>query len=947
MKELQQLINTLPDDIISDLMDLDEKDRYEVLMDLIASMENEEIPLEAETNESIYTPSGEKPIIISGGTSKKLSDNLDGATYELKGRTHKKGGIKMMLPEDAIVYSDKLKIEDTFKIYGKSFDKKSFKEASDFLSKKENKIIKTLKRKTKDGTADDVTLQSAEEQLAKLKIERDNLNDMQDEHLEEKEIRDYGKQVLEQFVYGGTLGEAFYENKLKHELTLRNNTSVEDSNSSSNITLNNYTGNEKVDFNNINYADKTIINKYANQPVEFIPQQSSINYHENQNYNFKKQDDLMLATFNSFKNAGLTDNQAFVFLGQIGRENSFNLKTLFGEHKDDANNKANLGIISFQKERRNNLVNFIKENGGEFEDKNETKLKPTVTNLDLMTKFIINEIQSEKEYSPTRVLFLGNPNVDIESGSNVLSTNYIRWRATDPKFNTKGWKNTNDFLKRANEVLKLKNIKQFNFGGRLKTISPKANNGWKADPYSINDYLYEQSGKQLKYTPDNLEGFREYVANNIGYTSEIKDIGSAKYNTGLLNALRSGNYNIADFYTDYNNGLNNGTSTSIPLNNNVNDNNSNQQFNVTTNGENIVNNNTSYVDPLLANNQNNSETIQNTNPFSINSSVKEEVNNNTSNIEVPIPNVNLGFVNTREEPTINYRNIINAPVDPNYIREEDSEEDSNINKSNKFSNFLNKINTTNLGQSLSEAGYALSRLNERVSPPRRRQINPYNPYIDMNTNVDTSSAQRQLDRAYLTTLMNTRGGGVGNSQLTQLQTNIANKYADVESQAAMQEQQFRNQKREAIFQFQNGVDQNNMQLDAQWEQQMNQANEVKRQQDSMTIDWLLNNQARRKEQQKGFEYSMIDKPYSYNPQTGRFDFDPKKAEEIIKYYELMNKYAQTNNSNSKLQEEIKKLKEKLEESEKSNSEKTDNSEYGYRIKDNIPKLRLRVNNIKY
>jgi hypothetical protein len=60
---------------------------------------------------------------------------------------------------------------------------------------------------------------------------------------------------------------------------------------------------------------------------------------------------------------GWSDNARLSFLGDMGRENSWNRKTIFGGHADPKNQAFNRGIISWQGDRRKKLDNYLKQQG--------------------------------------------------------------------------------------------------------------------------------------------------------------------------------------------------------------------------------------------------------------------------------------------------------------------------------------------------------------------------------------------------------------------------------------------------------------------------------------------------------------------------------------------------------------------------------------------------------
>ena len=64
-----------------------------------------------------------------------------------------------------------------------------------------------------------------------------------------------------------------------------------------------------------------------------------------------------------FKRLGYGPTARLSILGDIGRENGYNRNTIFGGHADPKNREFNRGIISWQKDRRVKLDNFLKKKG--------------------------------------------------------------------------------------------------------------------------------------------------------------------------------------------------------------------------------------------------------------------------------------------------------------------------------------------------------------------------------------------------------------------------------------------------------------------------------------------------------------------------------------------------------------------------------------------------------
>lgn len=157
---------------------------------------------------------------------------------------------------------------------------------------------------------------------------------------------------------------------------------------------------------------------------------------------------LMAMVLQGLKNAGLNDNQARIMAAEIGRENSFNPDVLFGYHTDQANKKLNVGMLSWQKDRGQAVANELRK-AGLLTNNGITRDQRSI---DVMAKFMVNEIKSNPAYASTKNAFLNNPNVDYATGSRVLGKNYIAWRYDDPKY-ASGHTNRDTFYKQLGGVV--------------------------------------------------------------------------------------------------------------------------------------------------------------------------------------------------------------------------------------------------------------------------------------------------------------------------------------------------------------------------------------------------------------------------------------------------------------------------------------------------------------
>lgn len=151
---------------------------------------------------------------------------------------------------------------------------------------------------------------------------------------------------------------------------------------------------------------------------------------------------LQQSVMKAFEKAGLSKNQARIITAEVGRENSFDPSVVFGAHTDDSNKKTNVGLLSWQNGREAPLLARLKSKGLYVDG----KIKQSQAALDEMAKYAVHEINTKPEYAATKKTFLSNPDVDYDTATRVLGTNFIRWRYKDPEYKS-GHKNRDDFYR--------------------------------------------------------------------------------------------------------------------------------------------------------------------------------------------------------------------------------------------------------------------------------------------------------------------------------------------------------------------------------------------------------------------------------------------------------------------------------------------------------------------
>jgi hypothetical protein len=207
------------------------------------------------------------------------------------------------------------------------------------------------------------------------------------------------------------------------------------------------------------------------------------------------QKERQMMVYKAFKNAGFSEQQSRILTAEIGRENSYNPKYLFGGHADP-HKGTNLGMLSWQGSRTPRLVEFLRRAG--VLDKSGNII-PSQEALDAQAKFILWELQNTHKKVGRE--FLSKPNISYKEGAYLIGKRYILWRIDDPKYGPQGIKNRDGFY---NTLLKQLNAKD----GDVKGSGPAISSSTPAT---------DGSGLKTK-TPSNGMGSvstaKEYIRNN-------------------------------------------------------------------------------------------------------------------------------------------------------------------------------------------------------------------------------------------------------------------------------------------------------------------------------------------------------------------------------------------------------------------------------------------------
>lgn len=137
-----------------------------------------------------------------------------------------------------------------------------------------------------------------------------------------------------------------------------------------------------------------------------------------------------VSLYRAYRELGQSDFAAKALVAEVGRENAFQDKYLFGDHSDPANARTNAGIFSWQKGRRDQLVNTLAEQGyyknGQIEKSYES--------LKAQAKFSLDELNSAGYGGGKITNYLNSKDADPETAFRMLGKDYIKWRYDDPKY---------------------------------------------------------------------------------------------------------------------------------------------------------------------------------------------------------------------------------------------------------------------------------------------------------------------------------------------------------------------------------------------------------------------------------------------------------------------------------------------------------------------------------
>ena len=138
----------------------------------------------------------------------------------------------------------------------------------------------------------------------------------------------------------------------------------------------------------------------------------------------------MKMVYDSFASAGFSHKQSLALTAEVGRENGFQEKYMFGTHSDPYNSATNLGMLSMQGPRLKALKEHLVVEGRFDASGNLIAGQDTMNS---MAKFYMTEMKTSEKSKMTEA-FLANPDIDPGEAGRLLGKGYIRWRYDDPRY---------------------------------------------------------------------------------------------------------------------------------------------------------------------------------------------------------------------------------------------------------------------------------------------------------------------------------------------------------------------------------------------------------------------------------------------------------------------------------------------------------------------------------
>ena len=160
------------------------------------------------------------------------------------------------------------------------------------------------------------------------------------------------------------------------------------------------------------------------------------------------QKERQVQVYEAFIAAGFSENQSRALTAEVGRENSYSDKELFGSHVDPKSKVVNTGMISWNDTRRAKLLSFLGARG--LVD-GQGNIQKSQEGLNGQAEFIMDEMKNGA-FKGKLDGFLYRPDIDYKTASYLLGTKYIKWAYKDEKYKS-GHDNRDRFYNSLSEQI--------------------------------------------------------------------------------------------------------------------------------------------------------------------------------------------------------------------------------------------------------------------------------------------------------------------------------------------------------------------------------------------------------------------------------------------------------------------------------------------------------------
>jgi hypothetical protein len=158
-------------------------------------------------------------------------------------------------------------------------------------------------------------------------------------------------------------------------------------------------------------------------------------------YDNASREQIAADIYRAFREVGFSDSQARALTAEINRENSMRQSLIFGSHLDPYNRANNIGMLSWQGGRADNLAEFLRQRGLMTED---GRMVSSYENILAQAEFLRSEMENNSHggsVDQNRRInqWMNTEDVTRDQSAVVLGDDFVRWRRTDPRYRDSGY----------------------------------------------------------------------------------------------------------------------------------------------------------------------------------------------------------------------------------------------------------------------------------------------------------------------------------------------------------------------------------------------------------------------------------------------------------------------------------------------------------------------------